>query len=130
MRASGTVSPRLLLAAALLVTAGFVVYAKRDVPLSIRIFDGATGRSVPARVRLADAAGATPHVSGALAVSDNALPIPRQAVAVMWGQDDSAQGYALQPDGAFYVDGGFETPIAPGTYTLTVSKGFEYLRQS
>jgi hypothetical protein len=71
-----------------------------------------------------------PRVSGALAVSETALPIPKQAIAVMWGQDDRAQGYALQPDGAFYVDGTFDVQVQPGRYTLTVSKGFEYVQQS
>jgi hypothetical protein len=123
-------SPRLVLAGAMLVACGYVVHATRDVSLSIRVIDAATGRRVPARVRLQDGAGATPHVSGALAVSDNALPIPRQAIAAMWGQNDRAEGYALQPDGAFYVDGGFEAPVPPGAYTLAVSKGFEYLQQS
>src|SRR3954468_8760248 len=117
------VSPRLVLAGAMLVAGGYVVHATRDVSLSIRVIDAATGRSVPARVRLQDGRGVTPHVAGALAVSDNALPIPRQAIAVMWGQDDHADGYALQPDGAFYVDGGFQAQVPPGAYTLTVSKG-------
>jgi hypothetical protein len=124
------VSPRLILAGALFLAGGYAVHARRDVSLSIRVLDAATGQTMPARVRLQDAAGVTPHVSGALAVSDNALPIPRQAIAVMWGQDDRAQGYALQPDGAFYVDGGFEAQVPPGAYTLAVSKGFEYLQQS
>jgi hypothetical protein len=113
-----------------LLACGYAVDATRAVSLSIRVVDGATGHSVPARVHLQDAAGLTPHVSGALTVSENALPIPKQAIAVMWGQDDRAQGYALQPDGAFYVDGGFEAQVPPGTYTLAVSKGFEYLQQS
>src|SRR4051794_24641716 len=124
------VSPRLVLAGAMLVAGGYVVHATRDVPLSIRGIDAATGRRGPARVRLQDGGGNTPHVGGALAGSDNAPPIPRQAIAVMWGRDDHADGYALQPDGAFYVDGGFEAQIPPGAYTLAVSKGFEYLQQS
>jgi len=47
-----------------------------------------------------------------------------------WGQQDRAQGYALQPDGAFYADGSFDVDVPPGSYTLTLSKGFEYRQQS
>jgi hypothetical protein len=68
-------------------------------------------------------------VPGALAVSDGAIPIPRQAISVMWGQQDRAQGYALQPDGAFYVDGAFDASVAPGSYRLALSKGFEYVAE-
>jgi len=124
------VSPRLVLAGAILLTCGYVVGTTREVSVSIRVVDATSGQRVPVRVRLQDSTGSTPRVSGAVAVSENALPIPKQAIAVMWGQDDRAQGYALQPDGAFYVDGEFEAQLPPGTYTLAVSKGFEYLHQS
>ena len=130
MLATRSVSPRLVLAGAILLTCGYVVRATREVSVSIRVVDGTTGQRVPVRVRLQDSTGMTPRVSGALGVSENALPVPKQAIAVMWGQDDRAQGYALQPDGAFYVDGEFEAQLPLGTYTLTVSKGFEYLQQS
>ena len=81
------------------------------------------------RVGLRDAKGTAPAVSAALAVSDTAIPIPRQAIAVMWGQQDRAQGYALQPDGSFYVDGAFDVSVPPGAYSLSLSKGFEYVQQ-
>jgi hypothetical protein len=81
-------------------------------------------------VALQDAAGNRPSIAGALAVSESAIPIPRQAIAVMWGQQDRAQGYALQPDGSFYVDGAFDATLPPDTYHLTVSKGFEYVAQT
>ena len=48
----------------------------------------------------------------------------------MWGQQDRAQGYAIQPDGSFYVDGAFDLSLPSGAYTLTVSKGLEYVRQT
>jgi hypothetical protein len=48
----------------------------------------------------------------------------------MYGQQDQAQGYAIQPDGSFYVDGGFDVRLPPGTYTLTIAKGFEYLHET
>lgn len=67
---------------------------------------------------------------GAVAVSESAIPIPRQAIAVMFGTNDRAEGYAIQPDGSFYVDGAFDVRLPPGTYTLAISKGFEYLRET
>ncbi len=121
---------RLLLAATLLITLGYTAYARRDVPLSIAIVDAATGRRTPVRVGLQDATGTKPRVTGALTVSETAIPVPKQAIAVMWGQQDWPQGYALQPDGAFYVDGAFDVQVPPGAYTLTLSKGFEYVQQS
>lgn len=102
----------------------------RDATLSVRIVDAATGRPTPVRITLQDSQGVRPHVRGALAVSDSALPIPRQAIAVLWGQQDRAEGYALQPDGSFYVDGAFEVRLPPGGYTLAISKGFEYIKRS
>ena len=71
----------------------------REGALSVRILDAA-GRPVAVRVRLEDAAGNRPKVTGALAVSESAIPIPKQAIAVMWGQQDRAEGYAIQPDGS------------------------------
>ena len=48
----------------------------------------------------------------------------------MWGRQDRAEGYLLQPDGSFYVDGNFDVNLPPGKYTATISKGNEYLRQT
>lgn len=101
----------------------------RDATLSIEIVDAATGRPTPVRVTLEDSRGTRPHARGAVAISDSAIPIPPQAIAAMWGQQDRAEGYALQPDGSFYVDGAFEVRAPAGEYTVTVSKGFEYTRQ-
>ena len=97
--------------------------------LAVRIIDAATGTPTPVRIRLQDSKGTRPRVTGAAAVSESAIPIPKQAVAAMWGWDDRAQGYALQPDGSFYVDGSFEVQLPPGNYPLTLSKGFEHRRQ-
>jgi hypothetical protein len=102
----------------------------RDATLTVRIVDAATGRPTPVRISLEDAHGTRPHVRGAVAVSDSALPIPKQAIAVLWGQQDRAEGYALQPDGSFYVDGAFDVRVPPGTYTLTIAKGFEYVKRN
>ena len=114
----------------MLAALSYAAYATRDVPLSITIVDAATGQKTPARVGLQDRNGVKPRVTGALGVSESAIPIPKQAVAVLWGQQDRAQGYALQPDGSFYVDGAFDASVPPGEYRLTVSKGFEYVQQS
>jgi hypothetical protein len=121
---------RMLVALLLLIGYAYALHATRLVKLSIVVVDDATGQRTPVRVRLQDAAGAVAHAAGALSVSDNAMPIPRQAIAVMWGQQDRAQGYALQPDGAFYADGSFDVDVPPGSYALTLSKGFEYRQQS
>jgi hypothetical protein len=69
-------------------------------------------------------------VRGAVAISESSIPIPKQAIAVMWGQNDRAQGYALQPDGSFYADGAFDVRLPSGAYSLTVSKGIEYTAQT
>ena len=122
-------SPRLMAAGLLFLAFGYALHATRDATLSIGVVDAATGLKTPVRVHLEDSSGTTPRVSGALAVSESAIP-PAQAIAVMWGQQDRAQGYALQPDGSFYVDGAFDALVPPGSYTLTLSKGFEYLQQS
>src|SRR4051794_21808454 len=102
----------------------------REGSLTVRIIDASTGAPTPVRIRLRDSHGERPRVRGALAVSESAIPIPRQALAVMYGQMDQAQGYAIQPDGSFYVDGSFDVRVPPGTYTLVVSKGFEYTRET
>jgi hypothetical protein len=48
----------------------------------------------------------------------------------MWGRQDRAEGYLLQSDGSFYVDGSFDVKLPPGDYTLTISKGIEYAQQT
>ncbi len=102
----------------------------REGTLTVRILDAATGLPTPVRVRLRDDKGERPRVRGAVAVSESAIPVPQQAIAVLFGTDDRAEGYAIQPDGSFYVDGSFDVRLPPGTYTLTVSKGLEYLRET
>jgi hypothetical protein len=102
----------------------------REATLEVRITDAATGKPTPVRVRLQDAQGNRPRARGAAPASDSPIPIPKQAVAVMWGRQDRAEGYLLQPDGSFYVDGAFDLRLPPGAYTLTVSKGNEYLAQT
>ena len=121
---------RALLVCPFLFAAAYLAQESRDATLSVRNLDAGTGRPTAVRVHLEDSQGNRPRVRGAVAISDNAIPIPKQAVAVMWGQNDRAQGYALQPDGSFYVDGGFDLRVPAGAYRLTVSKGFEYVEQT
>jgi hypothetical protein len=85
--------------------------------LSVTVLDDATGSPTAFRARLV-------HQSGAVA------PLPAQAVAVMYGEQDQAQGYAFQPDSAFYVDGDFAVELPTGRYRLTLSKGHEYVQQT
>ncbi len=128
MRYQATV--RLLLA--ILFAGALLQFAQssREATLAVRILDAATGQPTPVRVRLQNQNGERPKVRGALAVSESAIPIPRQAIAVMFGTQDRAEGYAIQPDGSFYLDGSFDVRLAPGTYTLAISKGFEYLHET
>jgi hypothetical protein len=100
----------------------------RDAEIRVRIFDG--DRLTPVRVHLEDSHGNRPKARGAVTLSDTAIPIPKQAIAVMYGQNDRAQGFSDQPDGSFYVDGAFDVRVPPGAYKLTVSKGFEYEPQT
>jgi hypothetical protein len=115
---------RLTMAALFVLALIQFAQSTRDAELRVRIFDG--DRPTPARVHLEDSHGIRPKARGAVGVSDTAIPIPKQAIGVMYGQNDRAQGYTDQPDGSFYVDGAFDVRVPPGTYKLTVSKGFEY----
>ncbi len=124
------VPPRAVAIGVMLLALGVSAQVTRDVRLSVTIIDAATGRPTPVRVALQDARGNRPQAPGALMVSASAIPIPGKAIPVMWGRQDRAEGYALQPDGAFYVDGAFDVNLAPGAYTLTLTKGFEYIAQT
>jgi hypothetical protein len=84
--------------------------------LEVLITDSLTGRPTPARVRLTQRGRVV-----------NALPA--EAVAVMYGLWDHADGYGFQPDSAFYADGRFRLSLPPGEYHLLVAKGMEYLDQ-
>lgn len=84
--------------------------------LHVRILDAETGQPTPARVRLTDQAG-------------RSAPLPEEAVAVMYGHWDHADGYGYQPDSSFYVPGEFTLDLPSGTYHLALSKGNEYVSQ-
>ena len=125
-----TLAVRLALAGLFFFALIELAQQSRDATLTVRVLDDATGLPTPVRIRLQDSRGNRPQAKGAVAISASAIPIPRQAVAVMWGQNDRAQGYALQPDGSFYADGGFDVRTPAGQYHMTVSKGFEYPPQT
>ncbi|MGA0557037.1 CehA/McbA family metallohydrolase [Larkinella sp. VNQ87] len=55
--------------------------------------------------------------------------LPNEAIGVMYGLWDHADGYGFQPDSSFYVDGRFRLALPPGTYQLALSKGPEFLDQ-
>ena len=101
----------------------------REATLAVTIVDAATGERTPVRVLLEGADGTRPKASGAVTVSESAIPIPEGAVPVLWGRSDRAEGYALQPDGSFYADGSFSVTAPAGEYRLRLSKGNEYLAQ-
>lgn len=123
------VSLRLALAGLFLFALVYSAQESRDASLAVKILD-ATGRPTPVRIRLQDSHGNRPRARGALAISESAVPVPKQVISVMWGQQDRAQGYAIQPDGSFYVDGAFDMRLPSGVYTITASKGLEYVRQT
>ena len=84
--------------------------------LFVKIIDKESGLPTPVRVKLTDSKG-------------HAAPLPDEAIGVMYGRNDAAEGYAFQPDSAFYVDGAFTVQLKPGEYIMTLTKGFEYISQ-
>ena len=118
---------RALLATLFLLGIVFCGRSAREGVLPVTIRDAQTGQPTPARVRLTDASGATPNLTGAQAISASGFGAPPEAIAVMWGRFDRPEGYVLQPDGSFYVDGAFEASLPPGKYDIQISKGYEYV---
>ena len=114
----GTLARGLAIGAVLMAPSTPVVAQQAGNPgrLEVMVVDDATGAATAFRARLVDAAGTL-------------APVPEAAVAIMYGQDDRAEGYERQPDGSFYVHGGFDVALAPGRYRLSVSKGHEYLAE-
>jgi hypothetical protein len=90
--------------------------ASHDAHLTVAVVEAASGEATAVRVRLTAADGSP-------------AAAPENAIAVQYGQNDTAQGFASQPDGAFYVEGPFEVDLPPGTWRLSISKGNEYLAQ-
>jgi hypothetical protein len=123
-------SLRLAVSILFVVALVYSAQATRPAVLAVRILDAATGKPTPVRIRLQDSHGNRPRSHGASTVSDSPIPIPKQAIGVMWGRQDHAEGYLVQPDGSFYVDGSFDVALPPGDYTVSISKGNEYLQQT
>ena len=110
-----------------------------EARLAVTIVDAATGLPTPVRVRITDENGeplglagvpnypAPGAVAARLAVPGSVLGLPPEAIGVMYGANDQAQGYAFQRNGAFYVNGSFEMPMPAGQFTVTLSKGYEYI---
>ncbi|BCS35902.1 hypothetical protein TBR22_A51370 [Luteitalea sp. TBR-22] len=117
----------IVLAALYLYTAA----AATNGTLRVTVVEAGASAPTPVRVRITDASGKPISKAplGALAMPGEALGVPREALAIMWGHDDSAQGYATQPDGAFYVDAPFDVALPPGDYVITLTKGYEFVRQ-
>ena len=119
------------LAAGLVFAALYLYTAAAAADGTLRVTVVERGAPTPVRVRITDADGKpiskTPL--GALAMPGESLGVPPEALAIMWGRDDRADGYATQPDGAFYVDGSFEVRLPPGHYQVALSKGYEFVRQ-
>lgn len=117
-----------------LLLAGLYVYtagAAADGTLRVSIVEASSGAPTAVRVRVTDTAGqpvARP-TRGVLTVPGEALGVPKEALAIMYGRDDVADGYATQPDGAFYVDGAFSLALPPGDYVVHVTKGYEFVRE-
>lgn len=87
-----------------------------DSRLTVAVMDFETGAETPARITLTDRQGT--HTR-----------LPDEALGVMYGRDDRAEGYGYQPDSSFYVDGQFSIKLSPGMYKLKITKGNEYLAQ-
>ncbi|MEX0646289.1 MAG: CehA/McbA family metallohydrolase [Balneolaceae bacterium] len=104
-----------------LVWAVFPVYsnlsAQNTPTLSVTILDGETGNQTPVRIKLTDRQGR--HTG-----------LPDNAIEVMYGRDDTSEGYGFQPDSAFYADGEFSLRLQPDVYDLAITKGNEYLEQN
>ena len=64
----------------------------RDAALTVKIFDAATGRPTPVRVRLQDSQGNRPRVSGAVALSEIRHPDSQTGPARHVGPQDRAAG--------------------------------------
>lgn len=84
--------------------------------LQVEIVAGKTGKPTPVRVRLTRAGQVVKL-------------LPQQAIGVMYGLWDHADGFGFQPDSSFYVNGSFRLALPPGTYELALSKGPEFLDQ-
>jgi hypothetical protein len=114
----------------LVVLLFYTGHAANDGTLEVTIVDAGTSEATPVRVRITDAAGVavSQPALGSIAVPGEVLGVPPEAIAIMYGRNDSNDGFGTQPDGAFYVEGTFTVALPPGDYRIDVSKGYEYER--
>ena len=111
-----------------------------EARLTVTIVDAERGTPTPVRVRILTEKGEVLGLVGApaapipalterlLAEPGSVIGLPAQAIGVLRGRSDTAEGYALQENGAFLVNGFFDLPMPAGKFTLIVSKGFEFVR--
>jgi hypothetical protein len=85
--------------------------------LHVIILDKETNERIPVRVRVTRKDGS---IAG----------LPPEAIGVMYGRNDLPEGYGYQPDSSCYVDGAFSLALEPGNYSLSLSRGVEYLEQT
>ncbi|MGV3559742.1 CehA/McbA family metallohydrolase [Larkinella arboricola] len=88
----------------------------RSGQLEVVVTAAGSTQPTPVRVRLTRASRVVPQ-------------LPQQAIGVMYGLWDHADGFGFQPDSSFYVNGWFRLALPPGTYQLSLSKGPEFLDQ-
>lgn len=111
---------------------GNVEPAGGDARLSVTIIDEALEKPTAARVRITGDDGLPLGFAGGaakLAAPGTVLGLPPEAIGVLYGNDDTAEGYAFQEDGSFYVSGSFAMPVPAGRYQMAISKGCEYIRE-
>ncbi|MFD1142738.1 CehA/McbA family metallohydrolase [Larkinella insperata] len=84
--------------------------------LEVEVTTAGSSRPTPVRVRLTRA-------------GQTVKQLPQQAIGVMYGLWDHADGFGFQPDSSFYINGRFRIALPPGTYQLSLSKGPEFLDQ-
>lgn len=93
-----------------------VAQPRKPGRLEITIQDAASGKPTPVRVRVTQ-------------MGKPVAQLPSEAVALMYGLWDHADGYGFQPDSAVYVPGKLSLSLSPGRYELFLSKGPEYIDQ-
>lgn len=82
----------------------------------IVVIDSVSKKQIPVRIQL----------------SKDQKPVknlPDEAIGVMYGHWDHADGFAFQPDSSFYCNGSFQMDLLQGSYDLHISKGNEFVEQ-
>lgn len=117
---------------------------RTEARFSVTVIDAKTGQPTPVRVRITDENGKplgpaalalTPTMYSAaearLSEPGTVIGLPKEAIAVMHGPSDGAQGYGYQANGAFLIAGSFaDMPMPAGKFRVAIAKGYEYIEQS